>query len=348
MTGSLVGWAYWGCALALALAAFGATALLMPPLIGWLRRRAVLDMPNARSSHSEATPRGGGIAVTGSILVCGAIWLLLVRDVPSGMALCGAAVLGLVSWIDDRRRGGLPASLRLTAQAAAVGMVLVLLPAEARIVDWLPPEHFPLWLERAGCFLIWLWFTNLFNFMDGINGITGTEMISVGIGLALVQAVAGLVGANAGLALVVAGAGAGFLPWDWNRAKIFLGDVGSVPTGFLLGWLLVDAALHGLWAAALILPFYYWLDATITLIRRMWRGEKIWRAHNTHFYQQGSRKFGAHVVVTRWIAGLNLALIVLALFAIAGWPFSALAVAAAFLLTVMLCRHFVMPSKAVE
>ena len=348
MMGSLAGWAYWGWASALALAALGATALLMPPLIGWLRRRAVWDMPNARSSHSEATPRGGGIAVTGAILVCGAIWLTLVRDVPSSLALLGAAILGLVSWIDDRRPGGLPAGLRLTAQAAAVGVVLVLLPAEARIADWLPPEYFPLWLERTGCFLLWLWFTNLFNFMDGINGITGTEMISVGIGLALVQAAAGVVGANAGLALMVAGAGAGFLPWNWNRAKIFLGDVGSVPAGFLLGWLLIDAALQGFWAAALILPLYYWIDASVTLLRRLWRREKIWQAHNSHFYQQGSRKFGAHVVVTRRIAGLNLALTLLALVAIVGWPLSALAVAAAFLLTVMLCRHFAMPLKAVE
>ena len=343
MTMPVAGWAYWGWALALALAAFGATALLMPPLIGWLRRRAVWDVPNARSSHSEATPRGGGIAVAAVIFACGAVWLILVPDMSASLALLGAAVLALVSWIDDRRRGGLPAGLRLAAQAAAVGMVLALLPAEARIVDGLP-----LWVERAGCFLIWLWFTNLFNFMDGINGITGTEMISIGIGLALLQAAAGLAGGSAGLALAVAGAGAGFLPWNWDRAKVFLGDVGSVPVGFLLGWLLLDVALAGFWIAALILPLYYWVDATATLLRRLLRREKIWHAHNSHFYQQGSRKFGAHVAVTRRIAALNLVLIVLALVAMAGWPLSALAMAAALLLTLMLCRHFAMPPKAVE
>lgn len=343
MTAPLAGWPHWGWALVVALASFGVTALLMPPLIGWLRRRAVWDMPNARSSHSEATPRGGGIAVTAAILACGAVWLTLVPDMPASLALPGAAVLALVSWIDDRRRDGLPAGLRLAAQAVAVGMVLVLLPPESRIAGGLP-----LWLERAACFLIWLWFTNLFNFMDGINGITGTEMIAIGIGLALVQAAAGLTGGSAGLALVVAGAGAGFLPWNWGRARVFLGDVGSVPVGFLLGWLLLDAALQGLWAVALILPLYYWVDATATLLRRLLRGERIWQAHNSHFYQQGSRKLGTHVAVTRRIAGLNLILIVLAVVAVAGWPLSAAAVAAALLLTLMLCRHFAMPPKAVE
>ncbi len=343
MIGALAGGAFWGWAAALALAAFGITALLMPPLIRWLRRRAVWDLPNTRSSHSEATPRGGGIAVMAAILACGAVWLALVFDPSASLALLGAAVLALVSWLDDRRQGGLPAGLRLTAQAVAVGMVLALLPAEARIAGWLP-----LWVERAGCFLAWLWFTNLFNFMDGINGITGTEMVSVGIGLALMQAAAGLTGSNAGLALVVAGAGAGFLPWNWNRARVFLGDVGSVPAGFLLGWLLLDAALQGLWAAALVLPLYYWVDATVTLLRRLLRGERIWQAHNSHFYQQGSRKFGAHVAVTRRIAGLNLALVALGLLAVAGWPLSALAVAGAVSLTLALCRHFAMPPKAVE
>lgn len=339
----------WFWAIGLGLAAAAITAILLPPLIAWLKRRAVLDLPNARSSHTQATPRGGGIAVMTAILVCGAVWLTLFPDIPAGFALVGAAMLALVSWIDDRRRGGLPAGQRLAAQALAIAAVLYMLPADARIAgDWLPTQALPLWIERALVFLAWLWFTNLFNFMDGINGISGAEAVSVGAGLALVQAVAGLVGVNAGLGLIVAGAMAGFLPWNWNRARVFLGDVGSVPVGFLLGWLLLDAAMQGFWAVAVILPLYYWTDATVTLIRRLARGERIWQAHNSHFYQQGARKFGSHAVVASHIAILNLGLILLALVAVLGWPYSGGAVAVAIVATLLLCRHFVGAAKPVE
>lgn len=339
----------WAWAIGLAVAAAAITAILLPPLIAWLHRRAVLDLPNARSSHSQATPRGGGIAVMAAVLVCGAIWLTLLPDIPAGFALAGAAMLAMVSWIDDRRRGGLPAGQRLAAQALAIAAVLVMLPEDARIAgDWLPTQALPLWIERALLFLAWLWFTNLFNFMDGINGISGTEAISVGAGLALIQAVAGLVGVDAGLGLIIAGAMAGFLPWNWNRARVFLGDVGSVPVGFLLGWLLLDAAMQGFWAVAVILPLYYWLDATITLARRLARGERIWHAHNSHFYQQGARKFGSHLAVASRIAMLNLGLILLGLIAVQGWPYSGAAVVAGFLATLLLCRHFAGPVKPVE
>lgn len=342
MTGMPIG--YWGWAIGLALATGGITALLLPPLIAWLRRRAVWDLPNARSSHDTATPRGGGIAVIVAILAAGAVWLTLHPDTATGLALPAAAMLALVSWIDDRRAGGLPASQRLAAQAVAIGFILFLLPAESRIAgDWLP-----LWVERALSFLAWLWFTNLFNFMDGINGITGAETISIGIGLAAVQAMGGVAGGNPGLALILSGAAAGFLPWNWNRARVFLGDVGSIPVGFLLGWLLLDAALQGFWAAALILPMYYWVDASATLLRRLLRQEKIWQAHKDHFYQQGTCKLGSHVAVARRIAGLNLLLMALGLAATPGWPLAALAVAAAVLAAALLCRHFAIPAKAVE
>lgn len=339
----------WIWAVGLALAAGAVTASLLPPLIAWLHRRAVLDLPNARSSHSQATPRGGGIAVVTAVLACGAVWLSMFPDIPAGFALVGAAMLALVSWIDDRRPGGLPASQRLAAQALAIAAVLIMLPADARITgEWLPTQALPLWIERTLLFLAWLWFTNLFNFMDGINGISGTEAVSVGTGLAFIQAIAGLVDVNAGLSLIIAGAMAGFLPWNWNRARVFLGDVGSVPVGFLLGWLLLDAALQGFWAVAVILPLYYWLDATTTLIRRLARGERIWQAHNSHFYQQGARKLGSHVAVAARIALLNLGLILLGLIAVEGWPYSAAAVAAGFLATLLLCRHFATPAKPVE
>ncbi|HEX6957556.1 MAG TPA: glycosyltransferase family 4 protein [Ferrovibrio sp.] len=339
----MTGLAYWAWAIALAALAGLIVALAMRPLIAWLKRRAVWDVPNARSSHAEATPRGGGIAVMAGIVAAAAVWLGLLQDAVAAVALLGALALAAISWLDDRRAGGLPARLRLAAQALVIGIVLALLPAEARIAGgWMP-----LWLERIVCFFAWLWFTNLFNFMDGINGISGTEMASIGIGIAALHAIAGDADSSGGLALILAAAGLGFLPWNWNRARVFLGDVGSVPAGFLLGWLLLDAALQGQWAAALIVPMYYWLDASITLLRRLLRREKIWEAHRSHFYQQAARRFGDHVSVTRRIAALNVALIGLALVSSAGWPLNGLAVTVAAGLTILLCRHFAQPAKPV-
>lgn len=262
----------WRLAAALTVATAAGVAMTMPPLIGWLRHRAVWDTPNARSSHSEITPRGAGIAVCGGILLSAVIWLGFHPEALHTIMLTGAAVLAVVSWLDDRR-GGLPAGLRLALHAFAIGAVVFILPADLRIT----PDWVPLWLERLLCFFAWLWFTNLFNFMDGINGITGGEMVAIGAGLVLLQAFGASLGSTAALAAIMAGGAVGFLPWNWNRAKVFLGDVGSVPLGYLAGWLLLDAALHGQWAAALILPMYYWIDATVTLLRRLWRREKSGR-----------------------------------------------------------------------
>jgi UDP-N-acetylmuramyl pentapeptide phosphotransferase/UDP-N-acetylglucosamine-1-phosphate transferase len=318
------------------LAAFG-TALLLLPLIVWLKTRAVLDLPNARSSHTQPTPRGGGIAVVAIILGFGLPWVTLTEQTLNGLLLAGFLVLAVLFWFDDRLKG-LPIALRLGAQGLAVALVMGLLPPEATITQGLVP----LWFERLICFLAWVWFVNLFNFMDGINGITGVEMASIGLGLAACAALAGFGAAPAGLALIAAGAGCGFLRSNWGKADVFMGDVGSVPVGFLLGGLLLQAALSGLWLAVLILPLYYWFDATFTLLKRALKGEHFWQAHRQHFYQQGVRKAGAHAPVAAKIAGLNVVLIMLALLAQLGpRPWSEIAALLLGLLFVLaLCRHF--------
>lgn len=324
-------------ALAVAIATGLFVVLALKPLIAWLKRRAVWDIPNERSSHSDITPRGGGIAVSGGVLLGLAAWFSVAPDVHGSLLLLGMAVLAIVSWLDDRR-GGLPVGLRFGIQVLAVGLVIALLPAERSVTAGFAP----LWLERIVLFLAWLWFTNLFNFMDGINGITGMEMAAVGLGLALVTVDPGLIGAPG---LIAAAAGLGFLPWNWGRAKVFLGDVGSVPVGYLLGGLLVLLVLQGGWAAALILPMYYWMDATVTLLRRLLRGEKIWQAHRSHFYQEGARKLGSHAAVSLRIAGLNVILVGLALASLHSWSVAVVAVGLAVLAAAALCRHFAEPPK---
>ncbi|MBL6948997.1 MAG: hypothetical protein ISR51_10020, partial [Rhodospirillales bacterium] len=172
--------------------------------------------------------------------------------------------------------------------------------------------------------LIWVWFINLFNFMDGIDGIAGVETAAIGIGIALVASVAGLSSLYGLFGIAAAAAALGFLWWNWHPAKIFLGDVGSVPLGFLLGWLLLELAASGQWAAALILPLYYLGDATITLVRRGLAGKKVWQAHREHFYQQAISRGLSHAAVVRHVLLANLALVALAVAAAAGWTSAAL------------------------
>ena len=149
--------------------------------------------------------------------------------------------------------------------------------------------------------------------MDGIDGLAGVETASIALGIALLgslwinlPATVALYGAALG------GAALGFLYWNWRPARIFLGDVGSIPIGFLLGFLLLKTAIAGAWVAALVIPLYYLADATITLVKRLRRGEVIWLPHREHFYQQAARSFGRHDVVVQWIALGNLLLIAIA------------------------------------
>lgn len=278
-----------------------------------LQRRSLLDLPNSRSSHSAPTPRGGGLAVLGIALpVMGGV-LLVGPSAPLlfWAVLAGALALAGLSWIDDL--GHVPAPLRLIGHFAAVGLVLVLLPPAFLALQGLVP----LWADRLFIALVWVWFINLFNFMDGIDGITGVETIVLGLGLFMAGLVISGGGAWVAIAsawgLILAAAAAGFLVLNWHPARLFLGDVGSIPLGFLLGFLLLGLALWGYWAAALILPAYYLADATLTLARRALAGAPPWQAHREHFYQRAVIRGHSHARVARFIALGNGALFLLAM-----------------------------------
>ena len=299
--------------------AWAATRAVIP----WLQRRAIVDTPNARSSHTRPTPRGGGIGLLAGLVVG---WVATAALLPGAEPhlvtglLIGVFALAGVSFVDDL--GGLPAAVRLAFQLLAVAGVLALLPADALVFQGV----LPLPADRIVTALAWLWFINLFNFMDGIDGISGVEAASIGIGLAVVAWFVGSFAAI-GLALSVAGAALGFLAWNWHPARVFLGDVGSVPLGFALGWLLIGAALDGAWAAALILPAYYWADATVTLVKRLARGEAVWRAHRSHFYQRAVQAGMSHAEVARAVLSANLGLVALAWLSVQAPPWIALILA---------------------
>jgi UDP-N-acetylmuramyl pentapeptide phosphotransferase/UDP-N-acetylglucosamine-1-phosphate transferase len=312
--------------LVLVLAVFLATVALTRVVLGALRRRAVLDRPNERSSHSVPTPRGGGIAIVATVLPAWALAVALGLAPPAALAAAaGALLLAALSFLDDLR--DLPAGLRLAGQLVAVALCLPLLPGAGHVFQGLLPR----WLDLAAAGLLWLWFVNLYNFMDGIDGIAGTETACAAGGLALVVLLAGGAPGHpaiAALALPLAAAGAGFLVWNWHPARIFMGDVGSVPLGFLLGWLLLAAAASGLWAPALILPLYYLADASWTLGRRLLRGERIWQAHREHFYQRAVQAGLSHDAVVLRVLAADLALVGAAALSL-GRPAAALALAAA-------------------
>jgi UDP-N-acetylmuramyl pentapeptide phosphotransferase/UDP-N-acetylglucosamine-1-phosphate transferase len=287
------------------------TVLLRP----WLARHA-MARPNARSSHHHPTPQGGGIAVVVATLLVawGATALshaLLQNQGGQFLAVTAAsALLALVGAIDDVR--SLPAAARLAMQCIAVGAVITALPAELQIVP-----HVPWSIERVALFLAGLWFVNLVNFMDGIDWMTVAEVVPV-TGAILVLGLAGAIGPLPALiAAALLGAIIGFAPFNRPVAQVFLGDVGSLPIGLLLGWLLLQLAGDGHLAAALILPLYYLADATITLTRRIIRGEPFWRAHRMHFYQRATdHGLTVREIVTR-VFLVNLALAVFAFITVA-------------------------------
>lgn len=270
-----------------------------------LLRWQVLDRPNLRSSHQIPTPRGGGLALIPLALVAWVLWAAGHGPLPPGfwLVLVGAAVLAGLSWLDDMK--GLSSALRFAVQGGAVALGMVGLSDGGPVFQGLLPP----WLDALAAGFAWLWFVNLFNFMDGIDGITGVETLSIAFGLALCLWLAGGQPAALALAMLLAGAMLGFLPWNWSPAKIFLGDVGSVPLGYLLGWLLLAAAAEGLWACAVILPAYYLADATLTLLKRGLRGEKVWQAHKEHAYQRAVQGGLSHAAVSLRVLAGNLGLI---------------------------------------
>jgi UDP-N-acetylmuramyl pentapeptide phosphotransferase/UDP-N-acetylglucosamine-1-phosphate transferase len=312
---------------------FAASLAATRLVLSLLRRRAILSLPNDRSSHAIPTPMGGGIAV---VAVIAASWFGLANDpgMPFGLQVVLLATLGLsvLSWVDDLKE--LSPVLRLAAQIAAVAMVLIQAPADGPYFGGLLPPV----ADKVAAGLVWLWFINLFNFMDGIDALAGTESACLGVGIALVVVLGGLQPAYAELSLTAAAAALGFLWWNRPKAKIFLGDVGSIPLGFLFGWLLLELAAAGLGAAALILPLYYLADATLTLLKRGLRGEPVWKAHRQHFYHQALDHGLSHGEVVLRVLAANLCLIGLAAASATGWMAAAAAGAvlvAAVLLTAL-------------
>ncbi len=284
-------------------------ALLLVLLLPLLKRYA-MARPNARSSHTIPTPQGGGIAViAATIIVSGAALYFL----PDGAAtalrlpiiLAAVVLIAGVGVLADVHPENV--AWRLLLQTLAVTAVIVVLPPGLRVLPILP-----LPAERIALLVGGLWFVNLVNFMDGLDWMTVAEAVPLTAALATI----GLLGVLPPVAIVVSlalcGAMIGFAFFNRPVAKLFLGNVGSLPVGLLLGWLLVLLAGDGDRAAAMLLPLYYVADSTITLIRRAQNGEKIWRAHRSHFYQRATDRGFSVIDVVGRVFAVNLGLAALA------------------------------------
>ena len=310
---------------------FVATYVLTWAVRRYALRRGIVDVPNARSSHTLPTPRGGGLAIV--VVFLASIIFLALRGIISGQiaaAICGGGLLVAgVGWLDDRR--GLPPGPRAVVQGLAALWALYWLgglPALELGVTrlFLGPVGFLLGLLGI------VWCINLYNFMDGIDGLAGTEAVTAaGIAALLLGGIkAGLFPTPetapdaAGIALVGAllvPAAAGFLVWNWPPAKIFMGDVGSGFLGFTFGVLAVASENSG------ALPLLVWVlllgvfvvDATATLLRRIRRGERWTEAHRTHAYQLAVQAGRSHKQVTLAVLGINIVLGVCAMAACL-WP----------------------------
>lgn len=274
----------------------GAIAMLRPV---W--HNYALARPNARSSHTQPTPQGGGIAV-----LLGIAFALVIA--PVRIELYGVfaltLALGVLGAVDDIR--SLAAPPRLIVQGLISVGVIALLPESMRVLPILP-----WWIERGLLAIGLLWFINLTNFMDGIDWITVAEMVLITGALAIFGFAGALPIEVAFAAATLCGALVGFAPFNKPVARLFLGDVGSLPIGLLAAWMLIRFGADHL-AAAILLPLYYIADATITLVRRLARGERVMQAHRCHFYQQAVDGTLSVMQVVARIALINVILIALA------------------------------------
>jgi UDP-N-acetylmuramyl pentapeptide phosphotransferase/UDP-N-acetylglucosamine-1-phosphate transferase len=270
--------------------------------------RHALVKPNARSSHRVPTPQGAGIAVVAATLtVAGSLIIFPGAEalkIPT--AVFGASLfISMVGFADDVK--SIEALPRLMLQAVAVAVIIFASSNDLRILPACP--H---WIENGILLLAGVWFVNLVNFMDGLDWMSVAEVVPITGAMVILGSLGKFPPTATVVAAALCGAMLGFAPFNRPVAKIFLGDVGSLPIGLLLGWSLLQLAYHQQFTAALLLPLYYLFDATTTLSRRLIRRERFWAAHRSHFYQRATDNGFTVWRVVSEVFALNVGLAVLA------------------------------------
>jgi len=293
------------------LGVFTVLALFSAWFTGWVRRYALsrlLDVPNDRSSHTRPTPRGGGLGLVLVLVVSGGLaYANGFLTASLAIALLAAIPLAVIGFIDDH--GDVPARWRFLIQvASSVWSIYWIGGLEVLRVGGV--EFYIGVLGYPFGVLLMVWMLNLFNFMDGIDGIEGSEVVFIGLAAALLigEGFTRVVVPEMLPPVAIAGATFGFLVWNWPPARIFMGDVASGVLGFLLALLMLQSAVSEKLSLAIwsILVGVFLVDATVTLLIRLFRGERWYEAHRSHAYQHAARRLGSHRTVTLGVLAINL------------------------------------------
>lgn len=295
-----------GSLMRLFLLLFLISALVTGGVRRYLVRHGVMDLPNARSSHAVPVPRGGGLGIV-LVFLSAVVWFFQKQVVPARLAWAlagGGIAIGIVGFLDDHFR--LPAWPRLIVHSLAAVWALWCLNAMRPSPFCNSGAHWG-WVSRGIMLVALIWLTNLFNFMDGIDGLAGMEAVCVsGLGAFLLMR-NGLPDI-AQVCWMLAAASLGFLVWNWPPARIFMGDTGSGFLGFSLGVLALFSSKAGssfLWPWLILLAAFI-VDSTVTLLRRVFSRARWYEAHRNHAYQHAARAWGNHAKVTLAAAAINM------------------------------------------
>lgn len=280
--------------------------ILTSLIINYAIKNKIYDIPNERSSHVIPTPRGGGAAILLSCFFSLAILSVMSGSIPIffQVAILLGGCVAFVSWLDDH--GHVSVKVRLFFHCLAAALAIYWLDSslgDLELFDNFSSQIF--WGGVSMLFIVWM--LNLFNFMDGIDGIASIEAITSVAGV-LVVTILCFDYFNYEFLIVLLSAVIGFLYWNFPKSKIFMGDVGSA----FLGYILAISALYSIsmspdlfWIWMIMLAVFV-IDATGTLIVRLFKGEKIYLPHKSHIYQKLARRYESHVPVSLWVGGVNI------------------------------------------
>lgn len=278
----------------------------MKYFINYLINNKILDTPNERSNHQNPMPKGGGLLIIIAILI-GCI-ISNTINIEMILLLLGSLFLSIIGFIDDRFN--LSIVLRLVCQVFVTTIMIINIQNDDILIF---QRYLPSYCIKFIIAIILIGFMNCFNFMDGIDGLASSEAIHISFNILILSSSFLLTQELKKLCLIITTANLTFLKWNWHKAKIFMGDSGSIPLGFILGWMLIKLALSGAIILSIIIPLYFLSDTLITMIKRLYDGEKIWQGHSRHFYQIAVRNGANHASVVMYIMIANIFLTIAAI-----------------------------------
>jgi Fuc2NAc and GlcNAc transferase len=323
---------------AFAVAALAASFLLTLVIKRAARGLGLIDVPNERSSHALPTPRGGGVAIAISSLA--AMGLLAALGImPAHLLLAiapGGVAVAAVGLIDDIRP--LSARVRLFVHFMAATWAVVCIGPVGFFQHFAPHTPEFRWLGDAISTVAIVWFLNMYNFMDGIDGIAASQAVFMCAGVALLALFSAGIAYTAAAAIVVGAASCGFLLWNWPPAKIFMGDVGSGYLGFVFAVLGLASGAHSVFGpwSCLILAGVFAIDATFTVVWRFLSGKQVTEAHRTHAFQLLARRMG-HRKVTLTVGLVNMVWLFPCALGSVLWPQDAMWITAVALTPLVIC-----------